>query len=233
MSKATFVTLACYDWRLLPTSIAAYHDVADEVLIGLDRDRLTWSGPPFSLDRSALEHALRDFPKCRIIEDRFYQPNLTPLQNDCRERSRLARLARNEWVVEVDADEIVDGAAIVAELPRVPDGHQLYGFWRDILKVDGDTALLRDTRAGGKLCALATKSKARKYARQTGEPPHVADITVEHLTTARPEQELAQKYRSWGHSDTISQSALADWRNLTPQSPGVTAVPINSLRWFA
>lgn len=231
MSKASFVTLACYDWRLLPVSIAAYHDAADEVLIGLDADRLTWSGTRFECDRSALEYALKSFPKCRIVESRFYNAALTPLQNDCKERERLAWACRNRWVVEVDADELVDGAAVVQALDTCPDDHQLFGVWRDILKVQGDTALTRDTTYGGKLCALATTSRKRVYARQTNQPIHVARIEVEHLTTARPEAELAQKFRGWGHSHTTPPDALDRWRSLSPSSPGITTVPTSSLRW--
>jgi hypothetical protein len=230
MTKASFVTLACYDWRLLPTSIAAYHDAADEVLIGLDYDRRTWSGTPFECDRSALEYALRDFPKCRIVEDQF-SLGRKPLENDCAEREYLARLTRNPWVVEVDADEIVDGAAIVRALSDVPRGRQLFGLWKDVLKVDGDTALLRDTSSGGRLCALATRSRTRRYARETGEPIYVAPIEVEHLTTARPEPELRQKFAGWGHSDTCPNDALDKWRELSARSPSVVAVPVSSLRW--
>jgi hypothetical protein len=246
--KATFITLAAYDWHLLPTSIAAYYDHADEILIGLDQERLSWSGLPFHLDRAALEQAIPDLAgKIRIVEGAFYSPSRTPMENDCAERQALSAEAANEWTVEVDADEIVtDVPALFDAMAETPPGRQVFGLWRDVFKVQGETALVVDTNL--LLCALATRSRRRVLARQSGERAEFTPVIVEHLTLGRSRAEVAQKLASWSHSDQVKAGFLERWdaidldnfeevRNVHPfkseRWPRLHAVPVAELAWGA
>lgn len=245
--RATFVTLAAYDWRLLPTSMAAYYDHADEILVGLDCDRVTWGGKLFALDRAELERALPDpAGKIQIVEGMFHGP-ARGQANGTAERQFLANIARNDWIVEVDADELVlDVPALLATMARTPVGMQVCGVWRNVFKVIGDTALVVDSSES--VCALATRNRSRLRAKLTGEVPVVAPVVVEHLTMARSRDELALKLASWGHMDDVLPGWLASWdsvtlenyaaaRNLHPFEPGwwprLRAVPVAELGWRA
>jgi hypothetical protein len=213
---ASFVVPVAYDWRLLPASMAGYYDTADEILVGIDVNRRTWAGTAFDLPRDELRAELPDPDgKIRIIEGDFYDPGRTPIENDCREREYLARESRNDMVIEVDADESVDGAALVAAAEQMPPGRQLYAPWLQVFKVIGDTALLVDNTHGGELCALATRSRSRRYARQTGEPPVVADLQVLHNTMGRSDAEVAQKLAGWGHAHQVRPGFLDLWRSVS------------------
>ena len=39
-----------YDFRYSYRSLEKIYDIADEVILGLDRDRISWSGKPFDFD---------------------------------------------------------------------------------------------------------------------------------------------------------------------------------------
>lgn len=240
--RATFVTLAAYDFRLLPASIASYHEAADEILVGLDADRVSWSGQPFECDRAELDAVLAPFPKARVLEGNFHS-SAVAMENDSQERAFLASLARNEWVVEVDADESVDGAAVVAALADCPEGKQLYGFWSNVYKVIDDTALVVEPAIH--TCPLATKSRSRKVARITGEPTYLSrTVKVLHFTTCRSEPALVQKLTNWSHSGDVRPGFLDQWRGITLENyqdarnlhpfipsrwPALRAVPVASL----
>jgi len=213
--SVSFCVPVAYDWRLLPASMAGYYDVADEIIVGVDENRRTWAGTAFDLNMSSLMSALPDPDrKIRFVEESFFDPRSTPIENDCRERERLALHARNDLVAEVDADELVDGAALVAAAERLPTGHQLYAPWSHVFKVIGDTALIVDDPNGGELCALATRSRRRRFARQTGEPAEPADFVVHHNTLGRSETEVAEKLFGWGHADQVRPGFLDMWRSI-------------------
>lgn len=246
--RASFVTLAAYDWRLLPTSIGAYYEHAAEILVGLDGQRLTWAGQPFELDRAVLEATLMAIDperKIHIVEANYCHHGRTPMQNDCAEREYLAACAREDWVVEVDADELLDDVpALFTAMAAAPDGYQVFGTWRDIWKVIGSHALV--VRSSDNLCALATRSRHRNYARQTGERAWIATTTVEHLTLGRSDTEVAQKLTGWSHATQVRPRFLDLWRAATLENyealrnvhpfrparwPALEAVPVSSLGW--
>lgn len=243
---ASFLVPVAYDWRMLPASLAGYHDAADEILVGVDRNLLTWAGTMFDMPAGSLEQALAPFPRARIVYGDFHDWTRTPIENDSREREALARHARNQLVVEVDVDERVDGAAVVRAAEWLPQGHQLYGVWTHVFKIIGDTALVVDNRHGGELCALATRSRTRKLARQTGEPPVVANLSVLHNTLGRSEAEVAQKLAGWGHAHQVRPGFLELWRSIdltnygdardlhpfiATRWPSLKAVPTSYLPW--
>jgi hypothetical protein len=210
--SSTFITLASYDWRLLPQSIAGYHGIADEVLVGLDAGGLTWAGAATGLSRAQLELALAPFPKARIVEGNFFDASKAPIDNDTAERAHLAGLAQGEWIVEVDADEIVDGHALLLDLHQVPPATQVYASWLNVFKVIDGVALVVDDRRH--LAPLATRSRIRKRSRVTGEAMWLARQEVPHLTLGRSEAEVAQKLSNWGHAPQVRPGFFDLWRSI-------------------
>ena len=49
MLKKSVISLISYDASYLPKSMASYYDYVDEIVLGLDKDRITWSGNAFLL----------------------------------------------------------------------------------------------------------------------------------------------------------------------------------------
>ena len=54
MIKKSTISLISYDAHLLPRSIERYYDYVDEIILGLDKDRITWSNNPFSFEEGKL-----------------------------------------------------------------------------------------------------------------------------------------------------------------------------------
>ena len=48
MIKKSVISLISYDAnRFLAKSIERYYEYVDEIVLGIDKDRITWSGNPF------------------------------------------------------------------------------------------------------------------------------------------------------------------------------------------
>ena len=48
MKKKSVISLVSYDAAYLPESISKYYNYVDEIVLGLDKNRTTWSGNSFS-----------------------------------------------------------------------------------------------------------------------------------------------------------------------------------------
>ena len=55
MIKKSAISLISYDAnRFLCDSIERYYNYVDEIVLGIDQDRITWSGNPFEIDEDVL-----------------------------------------------------------------------------------------------------------------------------------------------------------------------------------
>ena len=54
MIKKSAISLISYDAYLLPKSIERYYEYVDEIVLGVDEDRITWSNNKFSFDEDVL-----------------------------------------------------------------------------------------------------------------------------------------------------------------------------------
>ena len=76
-SKKSAISLISYDAnRFLPKSIERYYNYVDEIILGIDKDRITWSGNSFSINEEALWKELSQIDgdgKISIIEEDFHQ----------------------------------------------------------------------------------------------------------------------------------------------------------------
>ena len=50
MVKKSVISLISYDADYLPASIRSYYNYVDEIVLGLDENRTSWSGNKFSFD---------------------------------------------------------------------------------------------------------------------------------------------------------------------------------------
>ena len=51
MKKKSAISLISYDANMfLADSIKRYYNYVDEIILGIDKDRITWSGNDFSID---------------------------------------------------------------------------------------------------------------------------------------------------------------------------------------
>jgi len=100
--------LVSYDYNYLRTSLPLVYAEADSVSLAIDKQRRTWNGGSFTIDDAFFEwlKSMDTKKKIRIYEDDFFDPNLSAIENDSRERNMLAKfMGEGGWHVQVDADE--------------------------------------------------------------------------------------------------------------------------------
>jgi hypothetical protein len=216
MTGLSFVTLLAYDWKYALHAIRAYYAIADEIILGLDADRISWSHKPFVFDDQALARFIAEIDvekKIRIIESNFHGHNM-PIENDTWERRRLALACRQgNWVIQIDADEILlHPREWKNYFQSSTEDVRVYANWLPIYKIIGDKALIVAGRP--EATTVATRAPHRyTYARVTDQPAVLAPLFMLHLAWGRTEEELVQKVTNWGHSTEIDiPKTVGLWR---------------------
>src|SRR5262245_14657349 len=115
---------AAYDWYFLKHSLPPVYKEADLILIAIDKDRISWAGKKFAIDEKAFADFLREIDtegKIRLYEDDFHQPDLTPMENEVRQRNLMAKaMGEGGWHLQLDSDEyFVDFSGFVNYLKNL------------------------------------------------------------------------------------------------------------------
>ena len=74
MIKKSVISLISYDAEYLPKSIGQYYDYVDEIVLGVDKDRISWSKNSYSFDEDKLWKELQNIDgdnKISVIEEDF------------------------------------------------------------------------------------------------------------------------------------------------------------------
>lgn len=238
MLKKSVISLISYDADMLPESIKSYYNYVDEIILGLDKDRITWSGNKFSFDESTLWKALKAIDsdsKIKIIEDNFHAKPVA-LDNDNYERNVLKSYCTHDWIFSFDADEILVSPAkfFVEFLPIVEpyyNTHDLVFTWflpfkQFIYEVEenGNKTSVNDTLmigneqgnwfSGDKQGFATSKDSEFNYCRWTNKQKRLATpLCVMHYSFCRAEKDLEFKLNNFGHSDkTNSDPFFHNWR---------------------
>jgi hypothetical protein len=221
----SLLSLISYDHDLLLDLLPRLLPFVDEVLLGLDRDRLSWAGRPIGIP-DAFFDALRRLDgaeKIRIVERPFYAPGRTPMELDTAERNALAAEATpGSWLVSVDADErLLDPEGFFRWLATAPPDRCVMASWITVYKDLGDAALVVTARADGGLeqFPLATRGGPFTSARYTAQPKIDGPAVALHFSWSRSEAALRTKLENWSHrADFDLERALAAWRALDGDS---------------
>lgn len=237
--KKSVISLISYDAnRFLANSIKRYYNYVDEIVLGIDKDRITWSGNPFSINEDALwsELSLIDGDgKISIIEEDFHQSKVA-IENDNYERNFLKEQCSNDWIFSFDADEMLVNAkdffynfCPLAE--RYMYKMDLCMTWTTPYKVvtddEGNSQTLiianpDDTPFFGENQGVVTsKNSTFTYARWTdksgaGANRMMTPLVALHWSLCRPEKELHEKIHNIGHSDLVEKDPFYQiWSKVT------------------
>tara|TARA_Y100001972_G_scaffold29384_1_gene36213 strand:+ start:302 stop:1150 length:849 start_codon:yes stop_codon:yes gene_type:complete len=227
MIKKSVISLVSYDAnRFLAKSIERYYEYVDEIVLGIDKDRVTWSGNPFEIDEEALWNELSNIDgdsKITIIEEDFHQSKVA-IENDNYERNFLKGECSNDWVFSFDADEMLINAKdfFYNFCPLVEDyRHEkdLCMWWTTPYKVvsdeEGEITLMIAEEDGSPFFKenqgfATSKDSTFTYARWTdksssGDNRLFTPLVALHWSLCRPENELHQKIHNIGHSDIVEE----------------------------
>jgi predicted DNA-binding WGR domain protein len=241
------VGLLAYDWRQALSSVASYYDIADEIVLGLDKRRISWSRLPFAFDKAACLAALKrrdPLKKIRVIEGDFHALP-APMLNETAERNTLAAACRpGNWVLQIDADEIMmNPADFAAWLRGYRWKRQVLAHWISVFKVVGSTALVIDTDSHW--IPVGTRHPRYIEARNTREWAVKSPLDLLHFSWGRSDAQLQAKLKHWGHSQDFDTAALlklwrrvnlrnyAEFKNFHPLDgplwPALKTVPLKGL----
>jgi len=237
--KKSVISLISYDAnRFLAQSIKRYYNYVDEIVLGIDKDRITWSGNDFSIDEDTLWRELSQIDgegKISIIEEDFHQSKVA-IENDNYERNFLKEQCSHDWVFSFDADEMLvnaknfflDFCPLVEKYYNKTD---LCMTWATPYKVVEDsegnshTLVIANTDDspffGENQGFVTSKDSTFTYARWTdksaaGENRLMSPLVALHWSLCRPDKELHEKINNIGHSDLVEQDPFYQiWSQVT------------------
>jgi len=232
MIKKSVISLISYDAHLLPNSIKSYYDYVDEIVLGLDKDRVTWSHQSFKFDENKLWAELKKIDtkgKISVIEEHFHPSGLA-IENDNYERNVLKSHCTNDWIMSFDADEelINPKEFFYSWCPLFEPYYKKYDltftwflpwkeFEEDILMIaEEDTSFIKSERQG-----FATyKNNQFTYARWTNNQFRIeTPLCILHWSLCRNEKDLNQKINNIGHSDRVKEDPFFGiWKQTTLQN---------------
>lgn len=212
--KKSVISLISYDAEYLPASIRSYYDYVDEIVLGLDIDRVSWSGNSFSFDEDALFSELSKIDvdgKINVVESNFHRSSV-PIDNDTHERNYLKECCKYDWVFSFDADEILINAKsfFVDFLPLVEDYKdvELMFTWFLMYKEVEDGVLIIADESREHLFKKDVQGfTANKnlhtytYCRWTNATKKLmSPLAIAHYSFCRPDNQLTTKVNNFGHS---------------------------------
>jgi hypothetical protein len=233
MKRKSVISLISYDADYLPNSIAKYYNYVDEIVLGLDSDRITWSGNSFKFDESKLWSELQRIDgdnKISVIEESFH-PSSIAIENDNYERNFLKAQCSNDWIFSFDADEYLINAkdffynfCPIAE--RYYNSVDICMHWVTPFKQIEDSILViagnDNSPFIGEIQGVTTSSDSTyTYARWTnksasGKGRIVSPLTAIHWSLCRPREQLIQKLHNHGHSDLADKDPFFSiWDSVT------------------
>jgi hypothetical protein len=219
MNKISVIGLIAYDYEYLLENIPTYIDHVDEIILGIDRHRKSWSGISFEIPESFFERlkALDPQNKVKIVEDEFWQHNSNSTELMTRERNMLTTyVADGNWIVSIDADEfLLDIPELTQFLKDNNDETVLiYANWITLFKKVGQNYLIIENDYEDiERFPLATKLKnSFSLNRQTAQTVVFSPICCIHKSWARTPEELDLKLAQRG-GFSIADFA-ASWRSL-------------------
>jgi hypothetical protein len=220
--KKSVISLISYDAQYLPESIASYYEYVDEIVLGLDKDRISWSNNKFSLDESLLWSQLTKLDhanKISIIEENFHRSRI-PIENDTHERNFLKSKCEYDWIFSFDADEtlvnarefFIDFCPLIQDYKHVELMFTWYLLYKQV--EDGYLIIADETRDHVFKKDIQGFTADRDlhtftYCRWTNSQKKVlSPLAIKHYSFCRSQEDLAKKVNNFGHSVESKQDSF-------------------------
>jgi hypothetical protein len=217
----SFYSLISYDYNYLLDSIVSYYSIADEIFLGLDKNRLTFKKNKFEIDDVFFER-LKEIDKQKkisIIEDDFCKYD-NSMQNETYERNILSSKCNGKFVVAVDCDEIFLNANEFNNWLDSQHEDFCYDFlctWHTVYKRFDYNLLICKPYEQAFLGTCHKKSYIK--ARSTKYRKVMSPLKVLHFSWGRSEYELRQKLSNWSHSEDFDiEKFILIWNSVTLQN---------------
>lgn len=233
-----------YDWHLLEYALPQVYASADLICLSIDKDRISWSGNAFAFVDDAFKSLVKKIDiqnKIRIYEDDFHLPSLTPMQNEVRQRNLMAKFMKDGgWHIQLDCDEyFIAFEKFVHYLKSLSLKNRRTNIccaWVTVYKKTdaGYLYILPKTKEQLEYIAIATLQPDYKFGRRNGDFNIYTDYTIVHQSWARPDEEILQKIKNWGHRDDFDvEEYFQKWKSLNKDNyqSYINFHPIQSEQW--
>lgn len=219
--------LVSYDFELLKIAIPLVYEPADVIVLGIDKNRTSFTGKPFSYDEN-FKLWVKDLDiekKVRWVEDEFYQASLSPMQNETRERNKLFESIAANWYIQLDADEyFIDFPGFIRFLKANEQGNpplaklSISVNWKTVYKSSVDGFFL----IGGKMEQMSIATNIPIY--DSGRTQYEANVIhspsiLIHQSWGRSEGEVMLKLTNWSHAHDFDADAFyKKWFNCNKEN---------------
>jgi len=212
-----------YDWYLLEHALPLIYNAADMICLSVDKDRISWSGHPYAFDTTAFQQLVARLDpdkKIRVIEEDYHLPDLTPMQNEVRQRNRIAQhFGPGGWFVQLDCDEyFLDFDGFVEYLRSLTSRRtkraNVACAWIILYKQTPEGFLYVDPvdKTKTEFMQIATREPGYEYGRRNGNFNIITNFAILHQSWARSREEIRDKIYNWGHStDFDKEKYFAAW----------------------
>lgn len=231
--KLSAISLISYDAHYLPSSISKYYNYVDEIVLGLDESRISWSGNSFKFDESKLWETLQKIDvdnKISVIESNFHKFSVA-MENDNYERNYLKNNCANDWIISIDADEQLLNAKEFFNnycpiASRYATKVDFCMTWATPYKIIDDTVLViaNDDNSpffGENQSVLTHTNNIFTYARwsnisASGTNRVSSPLVALHWSLCRSKEDLHEKIHNIGHSDLVESDPFYKiWNQVT------------------
>ncbi len=210
----SFAMPVAYDYRYFYRALDSIYDIADEIVVGIDRDRISWSGKTYSLDETEFRQEIQKTDTrgiVKIVEDNFHA-DPRPMVNDSEERNVLSRhCTAGAWIVQIDSDEqALNAKDFRAWMQNADREKDVQAKWITVFKTFGDQCLVVN-EPDGRVSVGTTQPGVYKTARETGRPKVPSNLLLLHFSWGRTREELAQKLTNWSHSQDFDTAKFIEF----------------------
>lgn len=233
--KLSFYTPIAYDYEYAYQAILSYYNIADEILLGIDKDKISWAGNPYQfndkdfldwVDKIDLEN------KISIFQSNFHY-NRNPLINDTEERNYLSRFCTG-YIIGIDSDELLLNPNEFKDWMNVTNPvDDIECTWISVYKSFGDKLLItlpNETASIG-TASVQAYTKCRLTNKKTIKSP----LRILHYSWGRSRAEVEQKLHNWTHAhDFDVKKHLEKWDSITLDNyhTQVNLHPLGLQQWW-
>jgi len=216
--------LISYDYAYIFPALQIVYDFADEIILAIDVNRVSWAGKPYEFDEGFFDQmrALDVARKITIFQDNFYVESLSPIENETRERNLLSeKMGADCWKLQIDADEyFVDFKSVCRFLQQHRyflskpqyNAVNIRANWITLFKKTENGYLYIDNAENFSFATNLVGSHffGRDLASKTNREIYTG-FEVIHQSWAREPEEIYQKINNWGHKNDFDTEAYFEF----------------------
>lgn len=235
--------LVSYDYKMLLTSIEQLYSHVNRIYIAIDKSGKTWSGNHFEIPQSFFDE-IKQFDSNGKIEfyfNDFYVSELTPMQNEVRERNMLLKKMGKGWLLQLDVDEYIYDFGSLAKYLRKYSYLTIFPWLCPIVLQARFVTLFKRNRKGffyidldERFCFITNYPKYTSARNNNLVSKFFSGLNVIHQSWAREENEIIEKISNWGHSNDFDTNSFFElWKNLneTNYQDYINFHPLDQTSW--